>query len=258
MCRLLAYMGTEISLYDLILKPQHSLEKQAWEPRELKETKLNADGFGFSWYKEDNQIGLYRQSYPIWNDANLKDISQTLKQKLFFAMVRSATVGLGMGISNTQPFIHQQWMYQHNGYIFDFAKDFRGQSRHLLSEKYENIIQGNTDSEYIFALLMHHLQQSNDPVTALTQTFNDIEQLVKGARCLLNITLTDGDTLYASKHALNGECPSLHYGHSIKEFPVGSQIIASEALNDDPNWQSVDDHSLIIIKPDVDIEILKL
>jgi len=262
MCRLLAYMGPGISLYDLILKPPHNLEKQAWQPLELRETKLNADGFGFGWYKSDNQkddqIGLYRQPHPIWNDANLKDLSQALKQNLFFAMVRSATAGLGMSLNNTQPFVYKQWLFQHNGYILDFAKDFRSPIRNLLNADNENIIQGSTDSEYIFALLMQHLAQTGSPVSALQQTFNDIADLTKDRRSLLNIMLSDGENIYASKHAINGQCPSLYYGHSINDFPANSQLLASEALNDDNNWQSIDDNSIIIIKPDQHIELLHI
>jgi gamma-glutamyl hercynylcysteine S-oxide hydrolase len=258
MCRLLAYMGPEISLYDLILKPKHSLEKQAWQPQELRETKLNADGFGFSWYKPANKPALYRQAFPIWNDANLKDLSQSLKQTLFFAMVRSATGGQAMSLNNTQPFTYKHWMFQHNGYIQNFSEEYRVPSRHLLNNKYENIIQGNTDSETLFALLMQHIEQSNSPADAIRQTFHDIGELIKRERSLLNIMLTDGHTIYASKHAINGLCPSLYYGKNINDFPDNSQLLVSEALNEDKHWQAIDDHSIIIIKPDQDIEFIKI
>lgn len=262
MCRLLAYMGPEVSLYDLILKPPHNLEKQAWQPKELRETKLNADGFGFGWYKSsystDDPIGLYRQTFPIWNDANLKDLSQALKQNLFFAMIRSATAGLGLSMSNTQPFMHQQWMFQHNGYILDFHKEFRNSTRHLLIPEYENIIQGNTDSEYIFAILMQHLAETGSPISALQKTFADIAHLIDDKRSLLNIMLTDGHTIYASKYAINGQCPSLYYGHSINDFPDNSQLLVSEALNDDSNWQPIDDNCIVIIQADRNMEIHKV
>lgn len=258
MCRLLAYTGPEISLHDLILKPQHSLEKQAWQPQELKEAKLNADGFGFGWYKENEQIARYRQPFPIWNDANLLDLSQTLKQSLLFAMVRSATVGLGASTDNTQPFAHKHWLFQHNGYIMDFDKNFRGQTRQLLNINYENIVKGNTDSEYIFALLMQQLNDINDPVKAIKQTLNILKDLVKDTRCLLNIMLSDGETIYASKHAINGECPSLYYGYDIKDFPTSSQLLVSEKLNDDSHWKSIDDNNIIVIKQNKTIELLPL
>ena len=258
MCRLLAYMGPEINLYNLILKPSHSLEKQAWSPKELKETKLNVDGFGFAWFKSNGEPALYRQSYPIWNDANLKDLSQTLKQKFYFAMVRSATAGLQMSVNNTQPFYYKDWLFQHNGYIQDFARDFRVQMRHLLNNKYENIIQGNTDSEYIFALLMQYIEKTNDPIEALKLTFNDIKQLIKTKPALLNIMLSDGDTIIASKYALNGECPSLYYGHSINEFPDNSQLLVSEPLNNDDHWLAIKDQSFLVIRNNQQVKIINL
>lgn len=258
MCRLLAYMGPEINLFDLILKPHHNLEKQAWQPKELREAKLNADGFGFGWYQQNGETALYRQSYPIWNDSNLKDLSLTLKQNLFFAMVRSATGGHDTGLSNTQPFAYKHWLFQHNGYILNFTTDFRTQTRRLLHHDYENLIQGNTDSEYIFALLMQHLEQTDDPVTALQHTFNDIASITKDKRSLLNIMLSDDSNIYASKHAINGLCPSLYYGRNINDFPENGQLLASESLNDDKNWQSVDDHRIIHLQKNKNIEIFNI
>ena len=60
--------------------------------------------------------------------------------------------------------------------------------------------------------------------------------------------LTDGQRIYATRYAINGLCPSLYYGHNIAAFP-DSQIIVSEALDSDPNWQAVDDNQLLILDP---------
>lgn len=49
MCRLLAYLGKPILLEELILKPEHSLLVQSYQPKELEVALLNADGFGIGW-----------------------------------------------------------------------------------------------------------------------------------------------------------------------------------------------------------------
>lgn len=247
MCRLLAYTGPNISLYDLILKPEHSLEKQAWQPRELREVKLNADGYGFGWY-EQGQAHRYRQPIAIWNDENLQDVSRSMKYPLWLAMVRSATPGLGTHADNTQPFRYQQWLFQHNGYILDFPSSARPQIRHLLDHEFEANIHGNTDSEYIFALILHYLKQHNNPRHAIQKTFQTIADIIGPARALLNIMLSDGKQIIATSHAINGLCPSLYYGQSIKDFPAQSQLLASEAFDKDPNWQPVDEHSIIVMQ----------
>ena len=251
-------MGSEINLFDLILKPQHNLEQQAWQPRELREAKLNADGFGIGWYLPNKDIARYRQPLPIWNDTNLKDLSLSLKQNLFFAMIRSATDVLNANVVNTQPFAYKHWLFQHNGYIQNFSDDFRIQIRQLLNPDYENLIQGSTDSEYIFALLMQHIEQCNDPVVALQHTFDNIQNVIGDKRSLLNIHLSDGECIFASKHAINGLCPTLYYGKNIAGFPNNSQLLSSEPLNDDDNWQAIKDHCIIILQANKQIELINL
>ncbi|MCW8955686.1 MAG: hypothetical protein OQL09_02290, partial [Gammaproteobacteria bacterium] len=56
-----------------------------------------------------------------------------------------------------------------------------------------------------------------------------------------------GDQIIASKHAINGLCPSLYYGLGINAFPPDSQLLVSEPLTEDPRWSTVDDHSLLVI-----------
>lgn len=258
MCRLLAYLGPDISLYDLILSPEHSLEKQAWQPRELIEAKLNADGFGIGWYNRDRQPARYRQPIPIWNDPNLQDFSHSLQRPLWLAMVRSATPGLGIHHANTQPFIYQHWQFLHNGYINEFASSARPQFRQILHHEFEANITGSTDSEYIFALLLHFLQQQTDPIEAIRTSFHTIAEIIGEERAMLNIMLSDGERIIATRYAIHCACPSLYYGQSINGFPTSSQCLASEALSQDDNWVNVDDNSLLILRPNQPLEQLPL
>lgn len=43
MCRLLAYLGSPISLEHLLYKPEHSLIVQSYQPREMTSGVVNAD-----------------------------------------------------------------------------------------------------------------------------------------------------------------------------------------------------------------------
>lgn len=245
MCRLLAYLGPEINLHRLIFEPEHSLEKQAWQPRELREAKLNADGFGIGWYNH-MQAMRYRQPIPIWNDPNLGDLSQTLTSDLFLAMVRSATPGLGTSHYNTQPYRYQQWLFMHNGYIRNFANSARPQLRKFLDHEFEANIQGSTDSEYLFAVILHFLE-NHDMVRAITDGFHVLENILGNETALLNIMISDGERVYATRHAVNGLCPSLYYGVGIDDFDHSSQLLVSEALNKDRQWQAVREHQLLVI-----------
>ena len=74
---------------------------------------------------------------------------------------------------------------------------------------------------------------------------------------LLNIIVTDGIKLYAARHGINHECPSLYYTTDDELFPAG-QVIASERLTEDDFWQPVPEHHLLIIEPDNPPELLAL
>jgi glutamine amidotransferase len=62
MCRLLGYIGEPIILEDILLKPAHSLLVQSYQPRELREALLNADGLPI---KIPIQFGVILM-YPIY------------------------------------------------------------------------------------------------------------------------------------------------------------------------------------------------
>ena len=224
--------------------------KQAWDPKELREAVLNADGFGLGWYNQ-SQPARYRQHIPIWNDANLRDICTSIQRPLWLAMVRSATPGLGTHHFNTQPFAYQQWLYLHNGYIENFPDKIRSCFRRVLEDQCQDLIQGDTDSEYIFALLLQHLSQNQQPSDAIRNCLMHIEELIGDRRALLNILVTDGKAIYATKHAIHGLCPSFYLAHQHPGFSGGS-LIASEALDKHPCWQTLPDHSLVKLLPDTE------
>lgn len=93
MCRLLAYLGSPISLEYLLYKPEHSLIVQSYQPREMISGVVNADSFGVGWYhdQKDTDPFIYKNTLPIWNDINLPNLSRYVESKCVLAYVRSAT-----------------------------------------------------------------------------------------------------------------------------------------------------------------------
>lgn len=257
---MLAYLGQDILLSSLLLDPEHSLEKQAWDPKELLETRINADGFGFAWYNQlqgKPEAARYRQILPIWGDPNLNNLSNSMSKPLWLAMVRSATPGLGTTLENTQPFCHQQWTFVHNGYIEDFNGEIRHKIRDKLSDTFLYLIGGNTDSEYIFALLMQCLDQAT-PAEAIRLCVSIIKDIIQDKRSLLNIIFSDGQQIFSLRHAINGLSPSLYYTNNTNEFGNRNQLLASEKLNSETQWQVIDEHKIVILQNNKNIEIIDL
>ena len=98
---------------------------------------------------------------------------------------------------------------------------------------------------------------SLDLPNAIRRLFALLAEMVTNQAALLNIIITDNVNLYAARHGINHECPSLYYTTADQLFP-GGQAIASERLSDDSSWQAVPEHHLLIVKPDKPPELLAL
>ena len=153
MCRLAAYKEPELLLRDLFHEGPHSLYQQAWNSQEMQGTTLNADGFGFGWHLPDGEAATFTSTLPVWADCNLDNLGKTLQQDSWLAYVRSATPGQAVNQANTQPFKHKNLLFLHNGRIEGFNDGPRAALHAYLPDDLASEIEGNTDSEYLFAML---------------------------------------------------------------------------------------------------------
>ena len=253
MCRLTAYMGTEISLSEFLLEPEHSLVKQSWAPKEMLEGTINADGYGIAWLS-DNIPCTYKNVLPIWSDTNLEGLGRSLISSLWLANVRSATPGQGISETNTQPFIKENLIFTHNGCLKPFDKDIKSRLLTCLSNDITPEITGDSDSIYLFALLQQHLITEKNIICAIINMMQELKTICSDdVSALLNLIISDGKTLYACRHAINNDSPSLYY--SLNENNV---TIASEPLTENDDWISFSEHSLISFNDSGIIESVEL
>ncbi|VAW79523.1 hypothetical protein MNBD_GAMMA13-168 [hydrothermal vent metagenome] len=71
------------------------------------------------------------------------------------------------------------------------------------------------------------------------------------------MVVSDGERLYAVRHAIGDACPTLYYTTDDDAFPDG-QLIASEPLTESGVWQSVPEHQILILDPEEPPELLSL
>jgi glutamine amidotransferase len=249
MCRIAAYLGPTIRLEQFLLAPAHSLMIQSWAPKEMKEANLNADGFGFGWYDDDGIPAIYTNPMPIWTDPNLAGLGRVLSTDLWLAYVRSATRRMDVSHANTQPFASDELVFTHNGYIDQFGETLRHHIRHALTTECEKTIHGNTDSEYIFALLRQQLLQNNDLEIAIRQLLKLLNKWAGEIRLLLNFVIAANDRIMATRYAINGEPPSLYYCIDEPDFP-GARLVASEPLTAWNNWITIPGQHMLVVGRD--------
>ncbi len=259
MCRLAAYLGNPVLLQTFLLDPSHSLYQQAWTPKELRYAKLNADGYGFGWYGDDDAPLCYTNPAPIWNDPNLPGLCKSLSSDLWIASVRSATAGNPVNHSNTQPFCDGDILFDHNGFIANFHEQVKASFCNELSADYLSAIKGSTESEYLFALLRQILDENEEtPLEEALQTLmRRVEDMLDGNPALLNVLATEGDRIYAVRHAVGDDCPSLYFTTDDEQFP-DAQLIASERMTASDFWHPVPEHQILIIDPEEPPELIDL
>ncbi len=249
MCRLAAYTGPTLQLDDLLTNPEHSLVKQSWAPREMMEARLNADGYGFGWFDQSGRPIRYRQTMPIWTDPNLPELGRGLAADTWVAVVRSATTNIPVNLANTMPYADEKFQFMHNGYINKFSRTLRSCLRREFRPEFEDLIEGNTDSEHLFVLLKQIMweMKSDDPAVALVEMIVRLKVWLKDERGLLNIIVAVPGKVWAMRCAINGNCPSLYYSLNPPPFP-GASLVASEPLTDDDDWTEFAPQSLMVFE----------
>ncbi|MBW4614184.1 MAG: ergothioneine biosynthesis protein EgtC [Desmonostoc vinosum HA7617-LM4] len=262
MCRLLAYLGSPIYLEPLLYKPEHSLIVQSYQPQEMISGVVNADGFGMGWYhhQKDTEPFTYKNTLPIWNDINLPSLSRYIETGCALAYVRSATLGQALDLSNCQPFKYQNLLFIHNGRIEKFRQTLYRPIRNQLNDEIYQSVNGTTDSEHIFALLLSYWQANPDKTLeqALNITLRELLDLAHTYNTYVsaNVVISDGYRLIASRFTTKSPAPSLYLLKNDPTFPQ-SVIIASEPLFIG-HWTACPENSIISVDENCDIRIEKI
>ncbi len=265
MCRFVAYLGQPTTLESVISKPVHSLVVQSYQPLEMTAGTVNADGFGIGWYNRsvDPTPCVYTNVAPIWSDRNLPNLSRHIASDCIFANVRSATPGIPVDQSNCQPFAYRRFMAMHNGYIENFRFTLMRQIRESLRDEYYTAIGGSTDSEHIFALFLNYLHGQvvtlESIIGALHETLSQLagwaEEL--DIRVALNLAVTDGDYIVASRFANRGPAPSLYFVKNAGLFATAAAI-ASERLWAGEEWVEIAESSIVGFDASLDLHDYRL
>lgn len=257
MCRLVIYKGPALPISKILLEPPHSLFKQSYEAKEMLSGHLNADGFGIGWYNPElgSAPALYTNTQPIWHDMNLPRMMNKISSRIIFGHVRGASDGMPVTSTNTHPFCYKNFLFMHNGAVDDFRAKIFPQIASRIDPLLWDHIKGNTDSEHVFGLWLTFLNAPRDgsftlheQVNALHDTVAFLESVAEKEQIdmVLNIGISDGNTILATRYHFGKRKATLYYIEDSMEFPQ-AKIIASEKLDDNSNWKMVPERSMVTI-----------
>ncbi len=236
MCRHLAYLGPPVTLHQLLFADPHSLCDQARTPEHQTSGETNPDGWGVGWYANGaDEPSRHRTVTPIWDDSQFAEESQTIESGAFIGAARLASPGATIDPSGNAPFVSGPWLFSLNGAVGGFRKGVDDQLRAKLSPKRLAGIEGDSDSEVLFALALDRLAAGDPPGAALSRVVEEVTGITKGR---LNMLLTDGHQLAATR-----------YGNSLF---VREATVVSEPLDDAAGWCEVPDGSLVFAAAEAD------
>lgn len=297
MCRVLAYLGEPVLVNDLLYGADASLVRQAVDPELM--SLLNLGGFGLAaWSPDSPSPGrpfTYRVSTIPNFDRNLRALAQKVQATAFVAHVRGVTYDerQQVGGHNVHPFLFDgvSVALAQNGDLSDFGR-MRFDLLEYVRPELASLIEGTTDTEWVYALVLSMLDDPFGPVgaeQAARAVEHALERLrdVREARGIkvqspVNLVLTDGSWLVATRFAFDygwyPEDESFFAGereHDYTSLWITSEregadgddpgaaegrrsavLVASEPLSKShAGWFEVPEYSLIVAAPDSEVGI---
>jgi glutamine amidotransferase len=288
MCRILAYLGEPLPLRNLLFDTDNSLVAQSYSPR-MMNTFLNLAGFGMKAWDpaslEPEDPFTYRTTTLPSFDRNLRLLSSKLAPTCLVAHVRGVTYSGESVVAETNlhpfQFAGTRVVLAHNGHLRQFAR-----MRYALVEHVDPVlaqnIEGTTDSEWIYALI---LSQLDDPygvpeTRELAEATARALRIVRDVRAAhdietsspVNVCVSTGRSLVATRFsfdygwyppedemlevdlpfvslwcAIGGDYAIGDDGwHMTAADPARSVIVASEPLTADAStWLEVPEYSML-------------
>jgi glutamine amidotransferase len=288
MCRVLAYLGEPLPVRNLLFDADNSLVAQSYSPR-MMNTFLNLAGFGMQAWDPTSlhpeEPFTYRTTTLPSFDRNLRFLSAKIAPTCLVAHVRGVTYSDEVVVADTNlhpfRFPGDRVVLAHNGHLRQFARMRYSLVEHVRPELAQRI-EGTTDSEWIYALI---LSQLDDPYgTPETRELADataralrILRAVRAAHSIdtsspVNLFLSTGHVLVATRfsfdygwypaedemletdlpfvslwYALGGQYDQCDGDWQMTAADVPrSVIIASEPLTtDQSSWLEVHEYSML-------------
>jgi glutamine amidotransferase len=255
MCRLLGIVASHPTEFRVVLREA---------PRSLFALSLeHRDGWGVAMH-EQGAWSVHKNTDCAARCARYDALASRGKASLLIAHIRQKTVG-GTSLANTHPFAQGPWVFAHNGTMKDMAVLARGTSAARAAE-----VQGDTDSERLFAFLLTRIDETGGSAREIERTLHDACRALRAVAGVgaFNFVLSDGETLFAHRFGrslyllerapepLRASIPAplRESGSRLSIEPgwrprTSAVLIASERLTDEA-WTEIADGTLLAVRRD--------
>ncbi|MFE9453914.1 class II glutamine amidotransferase [Streptomyces sp. NPDC006739] len=224
------------------------------------------DGTGLGYFDADGTPQVHKAPMAAYQDRVFAEEAKQVQSETFLAHIRFASTG-DLTTRNTHPFEQDGRLFAHNGVVegLDALDAHLGEDRSL--------VHGDTDSERFFALITREIRAAGGDVAAgVEQAAHWIAENLPLYSLNLILTTTDElwalrypDThhLYALQRPAGGPHGTRHLDHcgTARRMRVHSAalsdtpcvVIASERMDDNPQWRPMAPGELLHVGPDLQV-----
>jgi glutamine amidotransferase len=255
MCRLFGLSaGTEpVSARVWLLEAPDSLAVQSHH---------NPDGTGLGIFDAGRPV-VHKAPIAAFDDAAFAREAREVRSPSFLAHIRFASTG-AKTVENTHPFEQDGRLFAHNGVLAGLPQ--------IEAELGADValLQGQTDSERLFALITHEIRGNGGDVRAAivaavgwiiaSVPIYSLNLILTTPTELFALRYPDTNTLYLLERPAGGgdEGGALHH-HSDLGTCVRSEaaaerpvvVVASERMDDDPGWREISPGELLHVDRDL-------
>lgn len=228
-----------------------------------EQSRHNPDGTGLGVFEADGTPVLYKQPMAAWQDREFATEAHELTSTTFIAHVRYSS-GSALDLRNTHPFLQDDRIFAHNGVVNGLdAIDVR-----LRDLGVAELVQGDTDSERVFALITACIRRHDGDVSAgivdavgwLAQNVPifAVNMLLSTATGMWALRYPETHELYlldrrdveGRQLRMRSDRISAHSDHLTSD---ASALFASEPMDDD-DWQLLAPGELVHVSADLQID----
>jgi predicted glutamine amidotransferase len=229
----------------------------------VAQSRRNPDGTGLGYFDGTGSPVLDKEPLPAYADPTFSREAKHITSTTFVSHIRFATTG-GNAVENTHPFAIDDRIFAHNGVIQGLDQ----LERQLADEM--RLVHGDTDSERFFALVTKEIREHHDIGAgiaaavrwiAATLPLSSLNFVLATPDELWTLRYPDSHRLYILERAAGGRHGGRALHHASSTFRVHvphlahhpTVVVASEPLDDSPDWRLLRAGELAHVSPDLTV-----
>ncbi|MFM7202860.1 MAG: class II glutamine amidotransferase [Myxococcota bacterium] len=268
MCRLFGFRSQQhLSACHPLIGAENALVVQSRQHR---------DGWGVAYF-ENRLPTIHKGTAPACDDCGFSTLCQALSSDVLIAHVRQATVG-SVAPQNTHPFHYESWVFAHNGTVYGFQK-LRPYFLEEMTPHLRSRIQGSTDSEHCFYLLLSELEALNELHEVSAQDLEEalaicLQKIASWCRLVgireapcMNFMISNGSLFAATRLGRDLYFATQHHPEDISSDasrhdnavirytverhtrgrPIARLLVASERISAEEAWEEVPNNAVLVL-----------